>query len=133
MEADWARTYPGIAGGDFRRALFGPEPLGARRLRALIDGLPPDSMIWRRVPGWGSAEELLALNAEVAHSIVRVLVAAFSKKGAQLPKALKVPRPSDRSRAPAPSAQRLTPNTLADFRIGIARRAPAAAPNGGGD
>lgn len=121
MEADWAHYYPAVAGGDFRRALFGPDPIGGRRLRALIDGLPPDAMLWRRVPGWGSTEELLALNAEVTHAVVRVLIAAFSKKGASVPKPLRVPRP-EREPAPAAEARPLRPTDLTGFGIAVGSR-----------
>ena len=108
MEADWLRTY----GRDFRADLFGPDPMGARRLRALIEGLPTDAMFWRRVPGWGTAEELAALDVEVGHSVVRVLLAAFSKKGHPIPKPLRIPRPADK---PTRAARR-KPMTAADFR-----------------
>jgi hypothetical protein len=120
LEADWLRTYA----RDLREDLFGEAPIGARRLRALIEGLPPDAMLWRRVPGWGSDQELLALNAEVTHSIVRVLISAYSKKGAKVPKPLKVPRPTADRAAPRSTAKRLTPDVLGQFGVGVARGAP---------
>ena len=124
MEADWARFYR----RDLRADLFGPEPIGARRLRSLMLGLPPDAMLWRRTPGWGSAEELAAMQAELTHSVVRVLVAANSKKGARLPKPLHVPRPGDKR---ASSARRIQPSDLSRIGAAVARQpAKEVAPDG---
>jgi hypothetical protein len=102
LEADFLAVYR----LDLREVLGDDAPFGMRRLRALIEGLPPSAMFWRREPGWGTTEELLALNAEVTHAAVRVLLAAFSRKGASLPKPLRVPRPWDVSRRSRPKPKR---------------------------
>jgi hypothetical protein len=99
-----------------------------RRVKALIDGLPPDAMVWRREPGWGIREELAALDVEVGHAALRVLLRAFSKSGASVPKQLRIPRPyEDRRRRPR--------RRVADPGQygGSVRRIGAAATNGAGD
>jgi len=116
MEADWLRTYR----RDLREDVFGERPLGLRRLRALVLGLPADAMIWRRVPGWGVDQELAAVSAEIAHSSMRVQLSAYSKKGASIPKALRIPRPTDTDRR-RPRTRRATPADLARFGGSVVR------------
>lgn len=93
MEADWLRFYR----RDFRADV---GELGVRRLRALVEGLPPDAMLWRRTPGWGTEQELAAVQIEVTHAVVRTVIAAFSKRGSAIPKPLHVPRPTDARKQP---------------------------------
>jgi len=64
LEADFQREY----GIDLREALYGVQPVGGRRLTALINGLTPSSLTMRRLYSegtvWGTAEELLATLVE---------------------------------------------------------------------
>lgn len=91
-------------GIDLRSALWGPERLGVRRLGALVDGLPPGGALDRAVDpdgwgsGWGNTEELLAKIAELVHLNWAQFVVTHSKKGAQPPRPLRIPRPHDRRR-----------------------------------
>jgi hypothetical protein len=124
LEADFLAVYR----LDLREVLGDDAPFGMRRLRALIEGLPPSAMFWRREPGWGTTEELLALNAEVTHSAIRVLLAAFSKKGSSLPKPLHVPRPWDVRRRPRPR-RRVAESELAAYG-GAVRRIATPVGNG---
>ena len=55
-------------------------------------------MLWRQAPGWGVDQELAAIGVEVAHSSMRVLISANSRKGASVPKPLRIPRPNDAPR-----------------------------------
>jgi hypothetical protein len=116
LEADFARSY----GVDLRELVGDHPPFGMRRLRALILGLPPDAMVWRREPGWGTAEELAALNAELTHSVVRVLVSAFSKKGSSPLRPFHVPRPFE-ARQRTERAKRLEPSDLGRLGIAVGR------------
>lgn len=50
--------------------------------------------------GWGPNEELLATIAEVLDAGNRMYFRAHAKKNARLPKALRIPRPSERRRRP---------------------------------
>lgn len=101
------------------------EEIGLRRIRALIFGLPPEAMVWRREYGWGIAEELAAVGLELQHAILRVLIQANSKKGSSPPKQLHVPRPYEareraRRRGRPASAER-----IASFGGEIRRREAA--------
>jgi hypothetical protein len=83
LEADFQRFY----GLDLRMELWGPKPIGARRLASLIRGLPPDSALHRALDpdgwAWGNVEELMAVLVEMFHS-------ANTPKGT---KPLKIRRP----------------------------------------
>lgn len=68
VEADWAREYPNEYNGDLRQALWGPNPIGTRRLGALLQGLGPRSAVARAANGgieWTQQEELDATVAEL--------------------------------------------------------------------
>jgi hypothetical protein len=75
-------------------------------------------MFWRRSPGWGTDQELAALDVEVAHSSMRVLLGAFSRKGASVPKPLRIPRPTDR---PARPRRRIREDELARYGGAVVR------------
>ena len=49
---------------------------------------------------WTPELELLATNVEVTHSLARAYIAVHSKKGAQLPAPLKIPRPGEKKAKP---------------------------------
>jgi hypothetical protein len=98
LEADWQRFY----GRDLRADTYGPEPLGFRRIAALVKGLPPEAMYWRQVEGWDTRLELQAVTAEVLHGLYLAFLRANSKHPPKA-KPLKVPRPYD-TRAPEPKA-----------------------------
>lgn len=70
-----------------------------RRLRALIQGLPDTSALRRTVRGdhhgWGSNEELLALNVELTHALLITTLKIHSKKGSRVPPPLHIPRPGE--------------------------------------
>lgn len=55
-------------------------------------------MVWRQTPGWSADQELAAIGVEVAHSSLRVLIGAHARKGASIPKPLRIPRPTDQPR-----------------------------------
>lgn len=78
--------------------MWGPEPISARRLRVLVVGIPLDGNVGReigdpRATGWGNVEELLAGILEVVDAGNRLYFRAHTKRGAQQPKPIKVPRP----------------------------------------
>lgn len=53
---------------DLGAACFGPDPLGARRLRALVAHLPPESSLARAMGWWWTdAHELSAQLVELAY------------------------------------------------------------------
>lgn len=90
LEADWARVYQ----RDLRADLYGPTPLGARRVLALIEWLPPDAAIWRaNRTSWTDERELLATQIEVLDALRRAFVVAHSKQGTRPPEPIRVPRP----------------------------------------
>ena len=80
--------------------------MGARRLSALVTGLPPDSALMRSVHPdewqwgtaagrWGSTTELLAALVEVVDVGNRYFIMANSPKGQRAPAPIVVPRPGD--------------------------------------
>jgi hypothetical protein len=77
-------------------------------------------MLWRQTPGWGSDQELAALAVEVGHSTMRVLVSAYSKKGATVPKPLRVPRPTDAAKPTRPR-RRIRESEVAAYGGSIVR------------
>lgn len=113
IEADFVRYYR----TDLRDALWGPEPIGVRRLRALVMNLPLESAFGRGVYGapgpgsWGNAEELLAANVETTHSVVRSIIAGFAMFAKapkpKPPRPLSIPRPGKKSRETEGAVDRL--------------------------
>ena len=95
MEADFLRYYS----LDARRAFWGSDALGVRRLESLVNSLPHDSALARSVDpiyagkDWDTKTELLAVIAELIDFNSRLYIMAHSKKGAQPPKPIKIPRP----------------------------------------
>lgn len=90
MEADFQRYY----GLDLRRAIWGTERIGLRRLNVLIAQLPHDARLYRTTDGqqWGINEELAAQTLEVLFMHLQVFVAANSKRRRK-PKLERIPRP----------------------------------------
>ncbi len=74
------------------------------RAMSLTRQLPGDSRLLRSFTGgleWGWAEELMAVNAELTHSVARVLMAGFGgKKAAKKAKEWHVPRPWEENTKP---------------------------------
>jgi hypothetical protein len=103
LEADFQRFY----GLDLGAACYGPRHLGARRLRALIAHLPPESAM-ARVMGWWwtdqheMAAQLIELTYVGAQAAVASVNVASAKKWK--PQPVKYPRPSMPTPA-LPSAQ----------------------------
>lgn len=87
---------------DLRQELWGDNPIGARRLEALINGLPPGSALHRAVDpdgwgaGWTNQEELLAAICELIDTNNRLFLMANTKKNAKQPRPLHIPRPRDK-------------------------------------
>lgn len=80
VEADFQRYYR----LDLRREL---NATGVRRLLALIEGLPVDAAVWREdKPGWTQADELAALQIEMADMWGRILAMCLGAKSGKLPK-----------------------------------------------
>lgn len=68
MEADFARFYR----LDLRRALWGPGPVGVRRLLVLVRQLPAESATVRAVThGWTFEADVAALTAELVDLVAR--------------------------------------------------------------
>lgn len=107
LEADWLHHYR----RDLRLDLWGPEPMGIRRLVGLFTNLPPGCAVHRRQDpdgagaDWRNREELLATLIEVVDLADRNFVAAHSKRGARKPKPINIRRPHElrkrRERRPA--------------------------------
>lgn len=84
-------------GIDLREALWGREPVGARRLISLVRGLPPDSALHRATDprgwNWNNKEELLAGILERVDWANILYLSAHGVKEHDLPPAVKVTRP----------------------------------------
>lgn len=100
VEADFARFY----GVDLPAALWGPEPVTYRRLAVLVRGIPAESALGFATggyrPGWGATEELLAVLAELVDLGNRTFFRVNSKRGAQQPRPIEIPRPPDPNEEP---------------------------------
>ena len=84
-----------------RDDLYGPDPLGARRVVALFEHLPPDAAVWRDMGvSWTTEMELQALGIEMLDAFRRTYIIANSKKGAKQPEPIRIPRPYEKT-APA--------------------------------
>lgn len=79
--------------------MWGSDFIGVRRLEGLVNSLPRDSATARSIDptytgvGWNTETELLAVIAELIDYNSRLYIAAHTKKGAQPPKPIKIPRP----------------------------------------
>lgn len=120
VEADFARFY----GLDLPGLLWGPEPVTYRRLAVLVRGIPAESALGVSAggyrPGWGATEELLALLAELVDLGNRTFYRVHSKRGAQQPKPLKIPRPTE-DEEPRKKRRPATSDDLVEMFGGIAR------------
>jgi hypothetical protein len=98
VEADFQSHY----GLDLREALWGERPTGARRLLALVNGLPIRGMTFRasQMKGrdWGTTDELLASLIEQVDFTNRILYSVNAKKGSKVWKPIRIPRPHDADR-----------------------------------
>ncbi len=78
--------------------------MGARRLAALINGLPLDSALVRSYDpdrlgrGWDLQTEMLAIVAELIDRHDRHFLMANTKRGTTIPKPLYIARPDDAKR-----------------------------------
>ncbi len=83
--------------GDLRAALWGPTPIGVRRLAVLVRGLPTRSAFAREVESdgqeWGATEELLATLVELVDMNNRLLYATAPLKHKRMWDPLRIPRP----------------------------------------
>lgn len=95
VEADFQSHY----GLDLREVLWGKTAAGVRRILALVRGLPARSATARTISAagrdWSSTEELLASLIEMTDLTNRLLHGAFTKKGTQSWKPIRVTRPTD--------------------------------------
>jgi len=92
LEADFRRFYA----LDLGAACFGADHLGARRLRVLVQYLPPDSSLARAMGWWWTdAHELSAQLVELAYVNAQAgAMAASGLTGKRFkPDQLTVPRP----------------------------------------
>lgn len=92
LEADFTRYYQ----TDLPAAIWGPDPMSARRLGVLVRALPPESAVGRELTPhseWGNVEELLATTIELVDLNNRILHTAHCE--APHPDPVKVPRPWD--------------------------------------
>jgi hypothetical protein len=103
LEADFQREY----GIDLREALYGDNPIGGRRLTALINGLSPSSLTALKNGGtggqvWGNTEELLATLCELVDRMNYMYHQIHFKP--PHPQHLEIPRPYERVPAPVKAA-----------------------------
>lgn len=123
LEADFRRYYL----IDLPVALWGPEPITARKFRSYLLALPLESALLTQARperiGWGNAEELLATLVELSHATWRVLVTVYSEKGASVPEPLRVPRPGQLNE---PAAVTASPAEVKRFFGGGVRYVPRA-------
>jgi hypothetical protein len=125
LEADWFRFY----GRDFRADLYGPEALGARRVLALVEWLPPDAALWRSAKtSWSDERELAAVQIEVIDALRRAFIMAHSKQGSRPPEAVRIPRPWEKAEKRAGRGTRLR-DLIREFRVPV--RVPGKEVSGG--
>lgn len=94
---------------------------GARRLCALIDGLPPDSALHRTA--WSLELELAALRLERHEFWSQQLIGMWAAKGSRLPPAIQISHPDRPAQAPEARKQLVTDTAqIAAFFAGHARR-----------
>jgi hypothetical protein len=85
LEADFQRYY---------RLDLREDVGGARRLWALVQGLPPDAACWRE-DMFTRQEEFAAAQIEVTDQWLSNLAQLLGAKRQSLPKPIRVPRPGD--------------------------------------
>lgn len=103
MEADFQREY----GIDLAPALWGPQPLTARRFQSLLHGLPLDSSLARSIDdtgrlavGWNAQVELQAATIEMIDRHTRTYLQAQGVKKHEMPEPVVVPRPGSPTSRP---------------------------------
>lgn len=84
--------------------MWGPEVVGVRRLRSLVDGLPLSARVHEpEHGGWTRADHFAADQVEWTAAVYRAVLAPYVKT---LPKPLTIPRPG---RAAKPKVRKVTP------------------------
>lgn len=125
LEADWVRYY----GRDLASDLYGPEPMGVRRLLSLTRWLPPEAALWRSTgQAWDTHTELQATTVEMLDALLRAYLQVHSKKGAKQPQPVEIPRPWKRTEKPRQSG---TPLSELIRASGMPVRRPAEEVSGG--
>lgn len=82
VEADWALHYH----RDLLADCFGPAEIGVRKLRSLLEGLPPSSNLAKSADWWSDEDELAATSVEL---LADIALASASGVAVQLPKGKK--------------------------------------------
>lgn len=122
MEAAFQQTY----GLDLRQLLYGPEPIGARRFLALVQGLPPQGPLHRSMDPeawyWDAEHELLAILIDSTWFQTNLLWRANFK--GEPPKVDRVRRPGEPDELPEPKPEPATPEQIARF-FGSALKTPS--------
>ena len=89
-------------GIDLREACYGQPKVGARRIFALVRGLPMGGALHKALHpdtfAWTHQDELLAIIAEILDHGNRLFLMANTKKGAKMPPPLEIARPGRPSR-----------------------------------
>jgi hypothetical protein len=101
-----------------RACCYGAQPLGARRLLALVRHLPA-AAVMRDPVAWTTSDELGAAAIETTFEIVRTLHAVMqmwadpkSRSRIVIPKPLRIPRPHDERAVEAPPPKQQWPPVL---------------------
>ena len=104
-------------GVDLREACYGPRRIGLRRLRSLIDGLPPQGALHRAADpegwDWRNDEELLATLIEMVDYGNRLSWAAITRSS-------RIPDPMIQIRRPNMPVQVVKPKRKATYEETIA-------------
>lgn len=110
MEADLQSHY----GIDARDILT--NGIGARRLRALVQGLPVGSALHRSIDpegwAWRSETELLADAVELLDANLKLHLRVNTKPGTHVPDVVHIPRPN----RPKPQAKPRPQSSAADIK-----------------
>jgi hypothetical protein len=128
VEADFQSHY----GLDLRMVLWGPEPIGVRRVYALVSGLPLDGTAARSLlyggRAWSNTDELLATLVEMLDFNNRMTFAANVKKGTRIWEPVEINRPSQPKSEEPQKREQATPaqmfeafgreNIVYDYREG---------------
>jgi len=81
-------------GLDLRESLWGPKPLGVRRLLSLVGGLPRTSALTRSVnDNWTQEDELLATVVDIIGVGNHMFLQANTKEGTNIGNPVHYPRP----------------------------------------